>query len=78
MLQTIKLESHVVNDGMLHIALPEVQDADVEVILVYQQKPKADKLPLASLYGICADDSIIIDDKGVIDNLDEKITGMFD
>ncbi|WP_199306582.1 hypothetical protein [Anabaena sphaerica] len=43
MMQTMKLESHVGNDGMLHIPLPEVKDADVEVIIVYQQVQKPQK-----------------------------------
>lgn len=77
-MQTIKLESHIGNDGMLHIPLPEIKDADVEVIIVYQQTPKTQKVSLASLYGICADDPIIIDNEGVVDNLEEKLEGMFD
>ncbi|MEA5576167.1 hypothetical protein [Anabaena sp. UHCC 0451] len=43
MMQTIKLESHIGNDGMLHIPLPEIKDADVEVIIVYQQVQKHQK-----------------------------------
>lgn len=39
-MHSLKVESHVGEDGMLHIALPEVKDADVEVFIVYQQKPQ--------------------------------------
>ncbi|BAZ79309.1 MAG: hypothetical protein ACKO9I_21025 [Sphaerospermopsis kisseleviana] len=42
-MQTIKLESHIGNDGILHIPLPEIKDADVEVIIVYQQVQKPQK-----------------------------------
>jgi hypothetical protein len=35
-MQSIKLKSHVGSDGILKIALPEVCDTDVEVIIVYQ------------------------------------------
>jgi hypothetical protein len=72
------IKSHVGNDGMLHISLPQIQDTDVEVIIVYQPIQKTEKPSLASLYGICADDPIIIDDEGIFDNLDEKLKGAFD
>jgi hypothetical protein len=42
-MQTIKLESYIGNDGMLHIPLPEIKDANVEVIIVYQQIQKPEK-----------------------------------
>ena len=77
-MQTMKIQSHIGNDGMLHISLPEIKDSDVEVIIVYQPIQKTEKLSLASLYGICADDLIIIDEEGIFDNLDQKIAGMFD
>ena len=35
-MQSIKLKSHVGSDGILQIALPEVRNTDVEVIIVYQ------------------------------------------
>jgi hypothetical protein len=35
-MQTMKIQSHIGNDGMLHISLPEIKDSDVEVIIVYQ------------------------------------------
>jgi|GEM_PF-660609 len=41
-MQSIKVKSHVGSDGILHIPLPEIRDADVEVVIVYQtlQSPK--------------------------------------
>ncbi|MBE9056314.1 hypothetical protein [Sphaerospermopsis sp. LEGE 08334] len=77
-MQSMTIKTHVGCDGMLQISLPEVQDTDVEVIIVYQPIQKTEKPSLASLYGICADDPIIIDDDSVFDNLDEKIEGVFD
>jgi hypothetical protein len=35
-MQSMKLESHIGHDGILHIPLPHIRDADVEVIIVYQ------------------------------------------
>ncbi|MBD2293021.1 MAG: hypothetical protein RLZZ507_4307 [Cyanobacteriota bacterium] len=77
-MQSMTIKSHVGHDGMLHISLPQIQDTDVEVIIVYQPIQKTEKPSLASLYGICADDPIIIDDEGIFDNLDEKLKGAFD
>ncbi len=61
-MQSIKVKSHIGNDGMLHIPLPEIRDTEVEAIIVYQPLQKIEKPSLASLYGVCADDPIIIDD----------------
>ncbi|MBC5795603.1 hypothetical protein H5968_10695 [Sphaerospermopsis sp. LEGE 00249] len=77
-MQSMTIKSYVGHDGMLHISLPEIQDTDVEVIIVYQPIQKTEKSSLASLYGICADDPIIIDDNSIFDNLDEKMEGVFD
>ena len=35
-MHSIKLKSYVGNDGLLHIPLPDVQNIEVDVILVYQ------------------------------------------
>jgi len=77
-MQSIKVKSHVGSDGILHISLPEIRDTDVEVIIVYQAVQKTENLSLASLYGICADDPIIVDDEGILETLDDNMEGVFD
>jgi hypothetical protein len=42
-MQSMTIKSHIGNDGMLHISLPEIKDSDVEVIIVYQQVQKTQK-----------------------------------
>ncbi|VXD17649.1 conserved hypothetical protein [Planktothrix serta PCC 8927] len=63
-MQSIKVKSHIGKDGILHIPLPEIRDTEVEAIIVYQPLQKNENPSLASLYGICADDPIIINDDG--------------
>jgi hypothetical protein len=60
-MHSIKLKSHVDSDGLLHIHLPDVCDADVEVILVYQPiVPKSsDVASLAQFYGCIQDETFI-------------------
>jgi hypothetical protein len=76
-MQSIKVKSHVDSNGILSLSLPEIRDTDVEVTIVYQLIPKIEKLSLASLYGICADDPIIIDDEGISEVLDDDLEGVF-
>jgi len=33
---------------------------------------------LENLYGVCADDPIILDDRGILEKLDDKLVGAFD
>ena len=33
---------------------------------------------LENLYGICADDPIILDDSGILESLDDELVGAFD
>ena len=77
-MQSIKVKSHIGNDGILHIPLPEIRDTEVEAIIVYQPLQKIEKPSLASLYGICADDPIIIDNEGILESLDDNLEGIFD
>ncbi len=42
-MQSIKVKSHVDNNGILKISLPEIRDTDVEVIIVYKTPLKLPK-----------------------------------
>jgi hypothetical protein len=45
-MQTLQLVSHIGNDGLLHISVPEeLKDTDVEVLIVLQQYFKPVALP---------------------------------
>jgi hypothetical protein len=60
-MNSIKLKSHVDSDGMLHISLPELQNTDVDITIVYQ--PIAPKLSgigsLKQFYGCIQDETFI-------------------
>lgn len=76
-MHSIQVKSHVDSKGILSLSLPEIPDTDVEVTIVYQPIPNTEKQSLA-LYGICADDPIIIDDEGILESLDDNLDGVFD
>jgi hypothetical protein len=61
MMNSIKLKSHVDSDGLLHIQLPDVHDADVEVILIYQPiAPRSSGVgSLSRFYGCIQDETFI-------------------
>lgn len=75
-MQTIKLCSHVGDDGILHLDIPvDITDKQIELVLIYQPiEPVAQtKTPeelgwpsgfFEQTYGICEDDPIIIDSEG--------------
>ena len=42
-MQSIKVKSHVDNEGILQISLPEIRDTDVEVTIVYQPAQQKQK-----------------------------------
>ncbi|MDB9305013.1 hypothetical protein PN488_11605 [Nodularia spumigena CS-591/12] len=42
-MQSMRVKSHVGNDGMVHISLPEIKDTDVELIIIYQPVQKLQK-----------------------------------
>jgi hypothetical protein len=81
MMESIKVRQRVGRDGILHLDIPvEITDRDVEAVVIYQPvQPLTSIEPsLASLYGVCADDPIILDDCGVSDALDHDLAGAFD
>lgn len=64
-------------------------EREVEVMVIYQpilsyavvEEEKAStpvSKSLDSLYGICADDLIVIDDLGISESLDDELVGAFD
>ncbi len=60
-MHSIKLKSHIGSDGLLQVHLPDMQDTDIEVVIVYQTStPKnAETVHLSQLYGCIQDDSFI-------------------
>ena len=80
-MESIKVRQRVGSDGMLHLDIPvELTDQEVEVMVIYQttSSDATAVLPLADLYGSCADDPIEIDKAGILDVMDEDWTGAFD
>lgn len=79
-MQSITLKSQIGSDGLLKVHLPEAINTEVEVVLVYQVKSASGEniTPRADLYGICADDPIVIDDEGICDAMDDDLVGAFD
>jgi hypothetical protein len=81
MMESIKVRQRVGQDGILHLDIPvEMTDREVEAVVIYQpvQSVMTVEPSLESLYGICADDPIILDDCGVSDALDNDLAGAFD
>jgi hypothetical protein len=58
-MHSITLKSHIGNDGLLKVHLPDMQDTDIEVVIIYQTSlPKAVEAgPLSRFYGCIEDDS---------------------
>lgn len=58
-MHSITLKSHIGQDGLLKVHLPDMQNTDVEVAIVYQASlPKAiEAKPLSRFYGCIQDDS---------------------
>lgn len=80
-MESIKVRQHIGQDGILHLDLPiGFTDREVEVMVIYQaaQSLQAPEPSLASLYGVCADDPIVLDDLGISSALDDDLTGAFD
>jgi hypothetical protein len=80
-MESIKIRQHIGEDGILHLNIPVgLKDREVEAMVIYQLvTPLITIEPsLESLYGICADDPIIIDDRGILESLDEDLAGAFD
>jgi hypothetical protein len=80
-MDSVKVRQRVGADGMLHLHIPiGLADRDVDVMIVYQsaQPGKPGQSSLESLYGICADDPIVLDSGGVAETLDDELAGAFD
>lgn len=61
-MRSITLKSHIGSDGLLTVHLPDLKDADIEVVIVYQTSPPraVDMSPLTQFYGCIQDDSFFI------------------
>jgi hypothetical protein len=80
-MESFKVCQRVGSDGMLHLNIPVgLVDRDVESVVIYQPINTGNvfRLALDELYGICADDPIVVDDAGVSDVLDENLAGAFE
>ncbi|NJR58693.1 MAG: hypothetical protein HC769_07420 [Cyanobacteria bacterium CRU_2_1] len=80
-MESIKVRRHVGQDGILHLDIPVgLTEQDVEVMVIYQFVPSstATGRALEQFYGICADDPIVLDDRGVSESLDDDLAGAFD
>ncbi|MEH1837183.1 MAG: hypothetical protein V7L20_00085 [Nostoc sp.] len=82
-MQSIKLNTHVGSDGILHLDIPlGITDKEIEVMVIYQQlKPSTTtKTPeelgwppnfFEQTCGSCQDDSIVIDSEGDFETREE-------
>ncbi|MBN3921713.1 hypothetical protein [Nostoc sp. NMS4] len=82
-MQSIKLNTHVGSDGILHLDIPlGITDKEIEVMVIYQQlKPSTTtKTPeelgwppnfFEQTYGSCQDDPIVIDSEGDFETREE-------
>lgn len=80
-MESIKVRQRVGPDGILHLDIPvELSDWDVEVVVIYQpvQSLTTVEPSLEALYGICADDPIILDQQGISEALDDELAGAFE
>ena len=80
-MESLKVRRRVGQDGILHLDIPVgIIERDVEVMVIYQSVPSsiATGRSLEQFYGICADDPIVIDDRGVSESLDDDLAGAFD
>jgi hypothetical protein len=81
MMDSITVHQRIGQDGMLHLDLPiGLTNQDVEVMVIYQpiQSLMTIEPSLESLYGVCADDPVVLDDHGISETLDDELTGAFD
>jgi hypothetical protein len=58
-MQSITLKSHIGQDGLLKVHLPDMQNTDIEVVIVYQASLTKAVVaePLSRFYGCIQDDS---------------------
>jgi hypothetical protein len=70
-MESIKIRRHVGLDGILHLDIPVgMVEKELEIVIIYQpitldqivhkENPSSLEVSLESLYGICADDPIIL------------------
>lgn len=88
-MESIKVRQHIGQDGILHLNIPVgLVEREVEVMVIYQPVRSYGVVQekvltpiwksLESLYGICAEDLIVIDDLGISESLDDELVGAFD
>ena len=80
-MESVRVRQHVGQDGILHLEIPVgLVDREVEAMVIYQpvQAVMTTAPALEQLYGICADDPIILDDQGISEALDDDLAGAFD
>lgn len=86
-MKSIKVRQHIGQDGILHLNIPVgLVEREIDVMVIYQPVLSAvveESLTpvwksLESLYGICADDLIILDRLGISESLDDELVGAFD
>jgi len=80
-MESIKVRRYIGQDGILHLDIPiGITERDVEVMVIYQSVPSstATGRSLEQFYGICADDPITLDDRGISESLDDDLAGAFD
>lgn len=80
-MESIKVRQHIGQDGILHLKIPiGLREQDVEIMVIYQPVPSLTTIQpsLETLYSICADDPIILDDQGIAEALDDDLAGAFD
>lgn len=82
-MQTITLNSHVGQDGILHLDIPvELKNTDLKITVIlqpvinsnYQEQPKGKGWPpnfFEETSGCLKDTPLIIDSEGVFDDLEE-------
>jgi hypothetical protein len=80
-MESIKVRQRVGQDGILHLKIPVgLKEQNVEVMVIFQPVASLTTIQpsLEALYGICADDPIIVDDQGITEALDDNLAGAFD
>jgi hypothetical protein len=80
-MESIKVRQRVGQDGILHLDIPVgMTERDVEVMVIYQSVPQSTTTgrSLEQFYGICADDPIVLDDRGILESFDDELAGAFD
>ncbi|MGB3293347.1 MAG: hypothetical protein WBB01_10205 [Phormidesmis sp.] len=82
-MNSFKVHQRVGKDGILHLAVSVgLTEQELEVMVVYQPIQPVQALSaqtsLAQLYGVCADDPIVLDGKGISEALDDDFDRAFD